>query len=50
MAINQSINLILCQYLNVFNLIGRGGVYLTTIKHLPFLNLYMPICVNIFNK
>ena len=27
MAINQSVNLILCQYLSVFNLIGRG-VYL----------------------
>lgn len=48
MAINQSINLILCQYLSVFNLIG--GVYLTTFKHLPILNLYILICVNISDK
>lgn len=49
MAINQSINLILCQYLSIFNLIGQG-VYLVTFKHLPILNLYILICVNISDK
>lgn len=43
MAINQSINLILCQYLSVFNLIGRGGIFgnIQTFTNFKLIYTYM---------